>query len=200
MPRTPKQDRSKETHRKLVEATVHTLATRGVPATTVSLVAEKAGVSRGAAQHHFQTREMLIEQALGQISAERTEQFREAIAALDVGENGAPVEEVIRLVIDFFTGELFHAATHVWSAAASEPNLAKIILPAESRLNREIYELTAEALKADLSDKPTRRFLTMLFDVARGLGLSSVLVDATEQKERAVEALSLVLGQIKRLD
>ena len=51
-----------------------------------------------------------------------------------------------------------------------------------------------------LVNAPALNLLGLGEDVARGLGLSSVLVDATEQKERAVEALSLVLGQIKRLD
>ncbi|MFD0328385.1 TetR/AcrR family transcriptional regulator [Streptacidiphilus monticola] len=40
------------------------MAASGWSATTVAVVAEHAGVSRGAAQHHFPTREDLITAAL----------------------------------------------------------------------------------------------------------------------------------------
>lgn len=60
MAREPKQDRSRATRRRLLEATIDCLVESGWAATTVSVVAERAGVSRGATQHHFPTREDLI--------------------------------------------------------------------------------------------------------------------------------------------
>ena len=62
--REPKQDRSRVTRQLLLESTVDCLAEHGWAATTVTVAAEKAGVSRGAAQHHFPTREDLITAAL----------------------------------------------------------------------------------------------------------------------------------------
>ncbi|MFF2768616.1 TetR family transcriptional regulator, partial [Streptomyces bacillaris] len=52
----PKQDRSRATRQRLLEAAVACLAEHGWAGSTVSVVAERAGVSRGAAQHHFPTR------------------------------------------------------------------------------------------------------------------------------------------------
>ena len=59
--RVPKQDRSRATRQRLLEAAVACLAERGWAGSTVSVVAEHAGVSRGAAQHHFPTREDLVD-------------------------------------------------------------------------------------------------------------------------------------------
>lgn len=196
MATAPKQDRSKETHRKLIECTMRILATKGLQATTVSQVAVEAEVSRGAAQHHFPTRETLIKEAIEQISTERTAVLREAMAELTDPDD----EDVLRLVFGVFGNDLFHAAVHVWSGAVSDPGLKEIILPAEARFNREIYELTAEALHADPSDQYTRRVLTMLFDACRGLGLSSLLLNVGEQTERGVAAFAVILKGIKRLD
>jgi AcrR family transcriptional regulator len=53
--REPQQDRSRVTRKRLLEATVRCLAELGWSGTTVLVVAERAGVSRGAAQHHFPT-------------------------------------------------------------------------------------------------------------------------------------------------
>ncbi|WP_168582628.1 TetR/AcrR family transcriptional regulator [Gephyromycinifex aptenodytis] len=199
MVNAPKQDRSRQTHRKLIECTIRILASKGLQATTVSLVAEEAGVSRGAAQHHFPTREALIKEAIEQISAERTAVLREAMASLDSEGAGAPAEDVARLVFEVFSGDLFHAAVHVWAAAASDQKLKEIIMPAEARYNREVYELTARALHADLTDRHTRRLLTVLLDLGHGLGLSSMLIDPGDRIQRHVEACGAVLQGIKRL-
>ena len=56
----PKQDRSRATRQRLLEATVHCLAELGWSAATVSVIADEAGISRGALQHHFPTRQELI--------------------------------------------------------------------------------------------------------------------------------------------
>ena len=47
------------------------LAELGYAASTVAVVAERAGVSRGAAQHHFPTREALFTAALEHVTRER---------------------------------------------------------------------------------------------------------------------------------
>lgn len=200
MANEPKQDRSRETHRRLLECTMRMVAERGLQGTTVGMVAEEAGVSRGAAQHHFPTREALMKEAIDKLAHERTTVLSESMAALDAGPGGAPVEDVLRLLFREFSNDLFHAAVHIWAGAAAEESLRDVILPAEATYNRRVYELTAGALHADLSDQHTRRLITMLLDVARGLGLSSMLVDTTAQTERAVAAYSRMLGSIVRLD
>ena len=53
--RQPQQDRSRATRKRLLEAAIECLAELGWTGTTVAIVAERAGVSRGAAQHHFPT-------------------------------------------------------------------------------------------------------------------------------------------------
>ena len=56
-------DRSRETRRKLMEATVTAWVEHGWSGTT-TLVAERAGVSRGAQLHHFRTRNELVTAAV----------------------------------------------------------------------------------------------------------------------------------------
>ncbi len=83
--RTPKQDRSRLTRERLLGASIDLLATQGWAATTVGAVAAAAGVSRGAAQHHFPTREDLITAALGHMIEQRIEDVRRV--GLDLGED-----------------------------------------------------------------------------------------------------------------
>ncbi|OLT53785.1 hypothetical protein BJF89_03030 [Corynebacterium sp. CNJ-954] len=198
--RVAQQERSKVTRRRLLEAALATLSDQGFPATTVSAVAARAGVSRGAAQHHFPTRDSLVEAALEEFFSERTQKLRTSVANLSTGTNGAPVDEVLELVFGFFSNRPFHAALHIWAAASTDASLREMIVPAEARYGREVYQLTALALNADLSDQHTRRLLGLTLDVARGLGLGSVLVDTREHQRHALETWSAILADIKRND
>src|SRR4029453_13401545 len=55
----PKQDRSRATRRRLLETAIRCLANHGWEASTVAFIAAEAGISRGAGQHHFRTRQAL---------------------------------------------------------------------------------------------------------------------------------------------
>ena len=60
------------------------------PAATVTVVAERAGVSRGAAQHHFPTREDLFTAAVEHVAAERRALLRAELERLPAPGPRAP--------------------------------------------------------------------------------------------------------------
>ena len=90
MKREPKQDRSRATRRRLLEATIDCLAELGWGATTVGVVAERAGVSRGATQHHFPTREDLITAAINAAGNRVREVSKEKMSSVMGGMGGMP--------------------------------------------------------------------------------------------------------------
>lgn len=105
----PKQARSRVTRRHLLEAAVSCLAEHGWAGSTVAVVAERAGVSRGAAQHHFPTREALFTAAVEYVSEERSTALRELFQAAP-----APRPAVVEALVDLYTGALFRAALQLW--------------------------------------------------------------------------------------
>ena len=58
-PRT-QQERSRVTQQRLLDATVDCLVEHGWAGTTTTLIAERAGVSRGAQLHHYPTKAALV--------------------------------------------------------------------------------------------------------------------------------------------
>lgn len=178
--REPKQDRSRATRRRLLDSTTGCLAEKGWSATTVSVVAEHAGVSRGAAQHHFRTREDLITAALDFMFDARTAWAREEATALPSGE-GRTEWVVVRLV-DYFTGPLFKAALQVWTAAAADEALKLRIVPMEVKFGREAHRTAVELLGVDDTDPVTHRLVQATLDLARGLGLADVLSDDSARR------------------
>lgn len=195
--RAPKQDRSRVTRERLLGASIDLLATQGWAATTVGAVAAAAGVSRGAAQHHFPTREDLITAALGHMISQRIEDVRSV--GLDLpGPGPERTVAVVRLVVEHYTSDLFKAALHVWTAAANDPALRDRVLPLENHMSREVLEIAAAALGRDPGDRTVRRALQTTLDLARGLGLADVLSDDSARRDKVIrfwaETLDLVLA------
>lgn len=177
----PKQDRSRATRRRLLEAAVACLAERGWAGSTVSVVAERAGVSRGAAQHHFPTREDLFTAAVEYVAEERCTALR-ALAPTGPAHRREVVEEVVAL----YTGPLFRAALHLWVAASDEEQLRPRVTELEARVGREAHRTTVELLGADESVPGVRETVQGLLDMARGLGLATLLTDDSVRRNRVV--------------
>ncbi|MFB6707258.1 TetR/AcrR family transcriptional regulator [Streptomyces sp. NPDC056333] len=183
--RTPKQDRSRATRRRLLEAAVACLAEHGWAGSTVSVVAERAGVSRGAAQHHFPTREDLFTAAVEYVAEERSA----ALRTLPVQGRAA----VVAALVDLYTGPLFRAALQLWVAASNEASLHPRVSELEARVGRETHRIAVELLKADESRPGTRETVQGLLDMARGLGLANVLTDDTARRQRVVAQWAALL-------
>ncbi|GAA1910070.1 TetR/AcrR family transcriptional regulator [Streptomyces durmitorensis] len=176
--RSPKQDRSRVTRQRLLEAAVACLAESGWAGSTVSVVAERAGVSRGAAQHHFPTREDLFTAAVEYVAEQRSTALRE-LPAQDRAS-------VVAALVDLYTGPLFRAALHLWVAASNEPQLGSRVTELEARVGRETHRIAVQLLGADESRPGVRETIQGLLDMARGLGLANLLTDDGVRRERVV--------------
>jgi AcrR family transcriptional regulator len=177
--REPQQDRSRATRARLLESAITCLADLGWSASTVAVVAEHAGVSRGAAQHHFPTRESLFMAALEHVTRERGEQLRRQVADRPDMDTRAIVE----LVFGLFTGTFFRAALMLWVAAASEPQLREQIVPLEARIGREVHRVVVDLLGVDEKLPGVRETVQATLDLARGLGLANLLTDDSYRRE-----------------
>jgi AcrR family transcriptional regulator len=175
----PKQDRSRATRQRLLESAVTCLAEHGWTGSTVTVVAEHAGVSRGAAQHHFPTREDLFTAAVEYVAEERS---RELLTLPTPPDTHAAVGTLVTL----FTGPLFRAALHLWVAASNEPQLAVRVTALETRIGRETHRVAVELLGADESVPGVRETVQGLLDMGRGFGLANVLTDDSGRRERIV--------------
>src|SRR3954463_12602687 len=86
-PRRSQAQRSATTREALLDATVACLIEDGYANTTTSRVAERAGVSRGAHLHHFQTRSALVAAAIEHLSRRRGAELYAAASDLPEGRD-----------------------------------------------------------------------------------------------------------------
>ena len=187
-----KQDRSRATRRRLLETTIRCLATHGWEVSTVGFIAGQAGISRGAVQHHFRTREALILGALEFM-------FEERAALLDAlpeptGAGPERVHAVVAGLVETIGGELFRAALQVWTVAAADPALRVAVVPLEKRFARGVHRRAVRLLGADDADPEVRALIQATLDLARGLALAGVLTDDSRRRSRVVRAWSAQLA------
>jgi AcrR family transcriptional regulator len=182
--REPQQERSRTTRRRLVEAALDSFGERGWHGVTVAGIAERAGVSRGAAQHHFPAREDLVVAAVDLLGEAQIDELRAQAAGLPSG--ASRIERVVEMVLNLYTGPLFRAALQLWSVAATDEALRDVLVPLEARVGREAHRVTVELLGVDESRPGVRELVQATLDLARGLGLANLLTDDTRRRRQIV--------------
>jgi AcrR family transcriptional regulator len=198
--REPQQDRSRATRQGLLESAIASRAEVGWSASTVASVAERAGVSRGAAQHHFPTREDLFIAAVEHVSETRADEINRAVATR--GQDQLSTHEVLTMVVDLYTSELFRAALVLWVASAAEPQLQERVIALETRFGRQMHRATAQLLDVDESVPGVRELIQATLDLARGLGLANLLTDDRRRRGPIVAQWADVLDRTldRRID
>jgi AcrR family transcriptional regulator len=194
--REPQQDRSRVTRARLLESAVSCLAELGWSGATVAVVAEHAGVSRGATQHYFPTREDLFIAALEHMAEVRLAEIRSQAARLPAGVTAtvtAPTRDVVGLLVRLYTGPLFRAALQLWAAAAASEVLRELVVPLEARLGREAHRAAIELLCADESSPGVHEAVQATLDLARGLGLADTLTDDSRRRDRIITQWAAML-------
>lgn len=166
------------------------LAEVGWSGSTVAVVAERAGVSRGAAQHHFPTREALFVAAVEHVADQRSAEIRQ-----QAGQQ-LSTHRVVELVVDLYTGTMFRAALALWVASAAEPELREQVVPLEARIGRQVHRLVVDLLGADESVPGVRETIQATLDLARGLGLANLLTDDSARRRGIVAQWARMLDVV----
>lgn len=183
-PGRTQEERSRSTRSRVLAATVDCLVDLGWSGTTTTVVAERAGVSRGAQLHQYRTKSDLVVAAVEHLADRRAGELRAAAATPP--PDGDRVAYTVELLASLFTGRLFAAAIEVWVAARSDETLRAALVPVEARFGREAHRLAVALLGADESRPGVREAVQATLDLMRGLGVASLLTDDSARRERVL--------------
>ena len=115
------EERSAETRRRLLDATVACLFERGYAGTTTTEIASRAGVSRGAQLHHFPRKDELVVSALEHVFELRLAEMSAAIAEPPPGNRENRVAVLIDAMWPMFKGPTFYAWLELVVASRTDP-------------------------------------------------------------------------------
>ena len=117
--RRTQEERSAATRAKLLDATIDCLIELGYAGTTTTLIAERAGVSRGAQLHHFPSKDALYRAVV-------LDSFGDWLALVDNATEGPregwpQVERMLRAAFRFFTAAVSSGPAEGPTSAADGP-------------------------------------------------------------------------------
>lgn len=175
--RRTQEERRAATRAALLDAALACLVEHGYEGTTTGRVCERAGVSRGAHQHHFGTRPELVAAALEELAMRRGEDIRRELASLPQGDER--IELALDAIWGWFTGPLFDASVDLAAAARTDEELRASLAPVERRLSQETLRCCREMLAADAEDPSRDQLIQMTLGTVRGLALLPILQPGT---------------------
>lgn len=166
--------RGAPTRARLVEASITCIAKFGYANTSLQKIADEAGLSRGAAQHHFGDFHGLIRATISELQAERLRAFRRSTGA---GKND--VRSLVRAQWRQLQSPAFIASHELALASRCQPELASIMTPLQAEFLENFHALAASAFPEWRGDREG-------LDLA--LALSRTLLETM--------ALNLVIGAV----
>jgi AcrR family transcriptional regulator len=168
--RRSQAERSAATREALLDATIDCLIEEGYASTTTSRVSERAGLSRGAHLHHFQTRNALVAAAVEQLARRWLGELRRASEALPSGPGRTLAG--LDLLWAHYASPLYQAALDLWTDARNDPDLRERLVEVERLLDRQTLEL-ADRLFPPRADM--RELVQLSVATVRGLAMLDTL-------------------------
>ena len=134
--RRTQEERRAQTRARLLQATADCLAELGWAGTTTTEVARRAGVSRGAQQHHYRTKTELVAAAIDHLLKRQRAEYELVFAQLPADQRN--VDGAIGLLWKIYQGPLFAAVLELVMAARTDSGLRPIC----ASINEQVVELT----------------------------------------------------------
>lgn len=158
----------------MLDATLEVLMERGYARCTTADIADRAGLSRGALSHHFETKEALAAEAVERELDEATSAIRSL--ADDVASGRLPLDVFLDRLWDMFRGRLFLVTLEHVTEARHNAALRERLVPVVRDFHDALDQIWRGYFgRAGLSDSEIETTLNATLCLMRGMGLQTVL-------------------------
>jgi AcrR family transcriptional regulator len=186
-------ERSERTRELLLDATISCLVELGYARTTVHEICRRAGLSRGAQQHHFTTKAELMTTALEHLFARLGAQILAATSDLPPGPER--LDAGIDLLWRAYSGTLSTAAVELWVAARTDAELRRSLLPVDRELGHQTLEFYRRIAGPSVDEARLRTMVLLTVNLVRGLALDAMIGgDPARRSALLAEWKTLVLS------
>ncbi len=191
--RRTQAERSAETQRKLIDAAIVVLHRMGYGATTTGLIADEAGVSRGAMLHQYPTKVDMMLAVVADVYERETREYRERGAQV-----ASARERFYRfpdMMWDLLTRPSAMAVLEILMGSRSDPALASRLAPLQRRIEAASRATVEHILhEGGFPDLPEINAMRRLFVAAvRGLSIDLMLLNDRTELDQAIELLKRLL-------
>lgn len=187
--------KSASTRNLIIEAAIKCFVELGYSRTTTTVIAEKAGLSRGAMLHHFPSKLDVVRAAVEYLHAKRLRAFRTAVSK--PSPDGDHVRQGVEAYWAHVKHPMFVAFFELAVAARTDEELAAILRPVQEAFEREWYQAAIDVF-------PEWRGRGEKFDLAldlsryvlEGMAISFLTHKETERDKRVLKYLEEKLKEL----
>jgi AcrR family transcriptional regulator len=187
--------KSASTRNLIVEAAVRCFVELGYARTTTTVIAEKAGLSRGAMLHHFPSKLDIVRAAVDYLHAKRLRAFRKSMAQEPTDHDF--VHAGVQQYWAHVKHPLFVAFFELAVAARTDKDLAAVLRPAQEAFEREWQQASLEVFPA-WRDKGAK--FELAFDLSRflldGMAINFLTHKESERDKRVLQFLEEKLKEL----
>jgi AcrR family transcriptional regulator len=193
-PRRTQAERSAATRLALLDAAVDTIIEEGYANLSTRRVAERAGVAQSTQMHHFPTREAFLVDALRHVARRLAE---DALTELDLQKLREPERRsaILDQAWAAFSSPLAEAATQMWVAAYTEPELAEALRELERDIASIVFATGLALFPEEAEDPRFPVIVDATLALIRGLALSAP-ISGRRAVERRWEAIKPLLVEL----
>ncbi|HKY14451.1 MAG TPA: TetR/AcrR family transcriptional regulator, partial [Microthrixaceae bacterium] len=170
--RRTQEERSTATRTLLLDATVECLIELGYSATTTTVIAERAGVSRGAQMHHYPTKAELMAAAVQHLAQRIATELSDDLSK-DLRRRPPTSRAVAMASLDAiwkrYASPLFEAWVELWVAARTDDDLRTLLAPTEVQIRDSIRAGLAELLGPNVPDDRYGELWSLTFYLLQGM-------------------------------
>ena len=182
-PRRKQEERSATARAKLISSAITLFCERGFSRTATADIASLAGLTRGAIQHHFASRQELVTSILLDVEARVIESFSAAAPKPNVG-----IEERIDILIDGLSkvsqSQVYLAAMDIWFTSRSDPELSEVVVQSVSRYTDHFRKLWQNTFGDEVPENVITDCRRITVAVSRGLVFSRLI--APDNSSRSI--------------
>lgn len=158
----------------IIDAAIGILTESGYAALTTRAVQAACGLSRGSLLFQFPTREDMLAGTVEELVSRRAGRAQRIIDDFDAEPPEDRLAAAIGAVRELFSGPDFLAEMELWSAARTNPELHRTLVPLIEGISARLRDQLAQLFGADIAAHPDFPRVAMLtVEVARGLAFSA---------------------------
>jgi AcrR family transcriptional regulator len=187
--RRTQAERSADTRSRLIQAAITCLYRTGYSATTITTVADEAGVSRGAMTHQFPAKTDLMLAVVQSVFEDDGNLYNAAVASMRPRQWLQSLPQTMWNIISRPSGI---AVMEIMLASRSDPDLAKKLRALQTEIDKRAHQWSAERVgAADVPLHPEANAIHEVYVAAvRGLALRATFMNNDAGVQKSLKVLS----------
>ena len=192
-------EKSAMTRSAILEATIQCLLELGYANTTTALIANYAGVSRGAMMHHFPSRISVMRAVIDYLHVLRLQEYRDLMVDIDDPQSSLTdkaIRESVEAAWRYVNLPSFLAYQEMLAASRTDGELRQIIEPVEKDFEKQFLDTVKAVFPHWQNLARLEGAHDMVQFLMKGMALSHMSVRKNARAKRVMTYLTAILHDI----